>query len=183
MKNLMEILKTNPYTTFLKSLINIPQLLDFYIALKCDAGLDQRIYNLPTTSKVAGIWVEQDTNNCIPTPHIRIYTKSNRSQLVNYYYGCYDPLQYPLLFPYGQNGWHCGIQKVKPLPTPSRTHPYCECEQLPCLTNMTSIDGFLDMEAEVMQKGKRKRETVSCREYYCYQHQIRDDENIILHSG
>ncbi|XP_019224252.1 PREDICTED: uncharacterized protein LOC109205937 [Nicotiana attenuata] len=48
---------------------------------------------------------------------------------------------------------------------------------------MTSIDGFLDMEAEVMQKGKRKIETVSCREYYCYQLQIRDDENIILHSG
>ncbi|XP_075104855.1 uncharacterized protein LOC142178935 [Nicotiana tabacum] len=48
---------------------------------------------------------------------------------------------------------------------------------------MTSIDGFLDMEAEVMQKGKRKKETVSCHEYYCYQLQIRDDENIILHSG
>ena len=51
----------------------------------------------------------------IHSPHIRVYTNSNRSQLVNYYYGCYDPLQYPLLFPYGQNGWHCGIQKVEPL--------------------------------------------------------------------
>nr|XP_016509877.1 PREDICTED: uncharacterized protein LOC107827294 [Nicotiana tabacum] len=48
---------------------------------------------------------------------------------------------------------------------------------------MTSIDGLLDMEAEVMQKGKRKRDTVSYREYYCYQLKIRDDENIILHLG
>lgn len=59
----------------MKSLINIPQLSDFYIALKCNAGLDQQIYNLPTTSEVAGIWVEQDTNNCIPTPHIRIFLR------------------------------------------------------------------------------------------------------------
>ena len=48
---------------------------------------------------------------------------------------------------------------------------------------MTTIDGFIDIEAEVMQKGKRKRNSVSCREYYCYQLQMRDDENIILHSG
>ncbi|KAG5593141.1 hypothetical protein H5410_043655 [Solanum commersonii] len=27
---------------------DVPQLSDFYIALKCDSGLDQRIYNLPT---------------------------------------------------------------------------------------------------------------------------------------
>ncbi|XP_075093689.1 uncharacterized protein LOC107772267 isoform X1 [Nicotiana tabacum] len=39
------------------------------------------------------------------------------------------------------------------------------------------------MEAEVMQKGKRKRDNVSCREYYCYKLQIRDDENILLHAG
>ncbi|KAG5608999.1 hypothetical protein H5410_020280 [Solanum commersonii] len=64
-------------------------------------------------SKLRGIWVEQDITNSIPTPHIRIYTKSDKSQLVNYYYGCYDPLQYPLLFPYGQGGWHCGIKKIK----------------------------------------------------------------------
>lgn len=48
---------------------------------------------------------------------------------------------------------------------------------------MTTFDRFLDIEAEVMQNGKHKRNIVSCREYYCYQLQIRDDENIILHLG
>ncbi|XP_059308281.1 uncharacterized protein LOC132059626 isoform X2 [Lycium ferocissimum] len=67
-------------------------------------GLDQRVYNLPTASEVAAIWIEQDNNSVTHTPHIRIYTHNNRSQLVNYYYGCYDALQYPLIFPYGQNG-------------------------------------------------------------------------------
>ncbi|KAG5614680.1 hypothetical protein H5410_014504 [Solanum commersonii] len=82
-RTLMEILKINSYSMFLKSLVDVPQLSDFYIALKCDSGLDQRIYNLPTVLEVAGIWVEQDITNSIPTQHIRIYTKSDKSQLVD----------------------------------------------------------------------------------------------------
>lgn len=65
--------------------------------------------------------VRQNINNHVFTPHIRIYTKSDRSQLVNYYYRCYDSLQYPLLFPYSENGWHRGIEKIKPLTTHSAT--------------------------------------------------------------
>ncbi|KAG5578495.1 hypothetical protein H5410_058629 [Solanum commersonii] len=73
-RTLMEILKINPYSMFLKSLVDIPQLSDFYIALKCDSGLDQCIYNLPTRSS-CGIWVEQDITNSIPTPHIQYIQK------------------------------------------------------------------------------------------------------------
>ncbi|XP_059275349.1 uncharacterized protein LOC132029943 [Lycium ferocissimum] len=102
-KTLKNILLKNPYSIFVKSLINIPKISDFCIALKCDPGLDQRVYNLPSTSEVAGIWA-QDNFDTISAPHIRIYTHSNNTRSVNYYYGYYDPLQYPLLFPYGQNG-------------------------------------------------------------------------------
>jgi len=104
--------------------------------------------------------------------------------LVNYYYGCYDPLQYPLLFPHGQNGWHCGIKKVKQTYNISNYQIYCESEQLPSVMNMASIEGLLDMESEVLSKGKKKRQTVSCREYYCYKIQIRQKEpNETLHCG
>ncbi|XP_019235659.1 PREDICTED: uncharacterized protein LOC109215991 [Nicotiana attenuata] len=156
-KRLMNVLAVNPYSIFLKSLANVPKLSDSYIALKCDPCLDQRVYNLPTATEVAGIWVQDNSADIVSTPHIRIYTHSNKTQSVNYYYGCYDPLQYPLLFPYGQNGWHCGIKKI------ARTNQrYCEHEELPSVKNMCSIDGFLDMEDQVLKKGKRKRETVSC---------------------
>ncbi|KAK4344714.1 hypothetical protein RND71_034890 [Anisodus tanguticus] len=103
-KRLMNILSKNPYSIFVKPLINIPNISDFYIALNCDPGLDQRVYNLPSASQVAGIWTQDNSTDTISTPHIRIYTHSNSTRLVNYYYGCYDPLQYPLLFPYGQIG-------------------------------------------------------------------------------
>lgn len=31
---------------------------------------------------------------------------------MHYYFGCYDPLQYPLLFPNGESGWHQGTERV-----------------------------------------------------------------------
>nr|XP_033512702.1 uncharacterized protein LOC104098914 isoform X2 [Nicotiana tomentosiformis] len=111
-KRLMHVLSINPYSIFLKSLTNVPKLSDCYIALKCEPKSDQHVYNLPTTTEVAEIWVHDNAANIVSTPHIRIYTHSDKTQSVNYYYGCYDALQYPLLFPYGQNGWHCGIKKI-----------------------------------------------------------------------
>ncbi|KAG5570987.1 hypothetical protein H5410_060753 [Solanum commersonii] len=49
---------------------------------------------------------------------------------------------------------------------------------------MASIEGLLHMESEVLSKGKKKRQIVSYREYYCYKIQIRQKEpNKTLHSG
>ncbi|XP_018631435.1 uncharacterized protein [Nicotiana tomentosiformis] len=183
-EKLMNILKINPYCIFLKSLIHIPELSNFYIALRCGSGLYQRVYNLPIVSEVAALWLEQETNNNSSAPHIRIYTHSNKSQLVNYYYGFYDPLQYLLLFPYDQNNWHCGISKIVQPRNKLRKRAYYETEQLPSVSNMFSIDGLLDMEANILQKGKRKRNNASCREYYCYKQQMRENkENGVLHFG
>ncbi|XP_015160967.1 uncharacterized protein [Solanum tuberosum] len=181
---LMDMLTLNAYSTFLRSLIVVPNLFEFYIALNSSSNLDQRTYNLPTASKVGAIWIEDQLNDKIPTPHIRIYTHSNKTQLVNYYYGCYDPLQYPLLFSYGQNGWHCGIKKINNTYTSSKTTNTSEYDQLPSVKNITSIDRLLHIESTVLSKGLRERDTVSCREYYCYKFQIRDEEpNETLHSG
>ncbi|XP_015161034.1 uncharacterized protein [Solanum tuberosum] len=181
---LVEILKINPYSIFLKSLTSIPNLLDFYIALKCASAMDQRTYNLPTVSEVAGIWVDDESNNAISTPHIRIHTHSNNSQLVHYYYGCYDSLQYPLLFPFGENGWHCGIQKIIQQPSFSRKRSTSNNDGLPAVSNCCSIDGFLNVEEQLLHKQRQKKNRVSCREYYCYKLQIRDtEENTASHSG
>ncbi|XP_009796236.1 uncharacterized protein [Nicotiana sylvestris] len=182
-KKLMNILRINPYSIFLKSLIDVPNISNYNIALKYDSGLDQRVYNLPTTSEVAGIWVEKETTEVSYAPHIRIYTHSNRSQIVNYYYGCYDPLQYPLLFPYGQSGWNCDIKKIIQPKDTSKRRAFCEHEELLSIRNMYFVDGYLDMKAQNLEKGKRKRDNISVREYYCYKFQMREDEtNETLHS-
>ena len=81
--------------------------------IKSDPGLDQRRYNRPTSSEVAGIWIEDENgeHNADEEVDIRVYTKSGQSHKVKYYYGCYDPLQYVLMFPNGEPGWHGNIER------------------------------------------------------------------------
>ncbi|XP_042939420.1 uncharacterized protein LOC122274451 [Carya illinoinensis] len=135
---LMDILRVNPYSRFFRSLGDLPSLECQKICIRSDPGLDQRVYNAPTSSEVAAIWVEDDTLDQITPRDIFVYNHVGGSHIVQYYYGCYDPLQYPLLFPFGDIGWH-----------------------------------------QVFRR-KRKDSFVSCREYYCYKLQIRENINSIL---
>ncbi|KAG5588307.1 hypothetical protein H5410_048741 [Solanum commersonii] len=73
-KKLMTILSKNPYSIFIKSLMNIPTISDFCIALKCHSGLDQRVYNLPSASEVAGIWLEHDSTGLIRARYSDIHS-------------------------------------------------------------------------------------------------------------
>lgn len=107
--------RTTPYSKFFKDLRNVPNLEDHTILLRCSPDLDQRRYNLPSSSPVAAIFSETDNARPDKQCDIRVYAHSNTSYRVKHYYGCYDPLQYPLLFPRGESGWHNGIMKTGPL--------------------------------------------------------------------
>ncbi|XP_071938300.1 uncharacterized protein [Coffea arabica] len=114
---IMEVMKTNPYACFFRSLRNVPQLDSYQIVLKSHTDNDQRVFNQPTASQIAALWVEGENSANIYSRHIQIYTKEGYIHRIQYYYGCYDPLQYPLLFPLGETGWHPGIkrsEKVNP---------------------------------------------------------------------
>src|ERR1044072_8217289 len=67
-------------------------------------GKDMRQYNQQTASEVAAIILDDEEK-----PNNRdIVVKRKQGQLVymTELHGTYDPLQYPLLFPYGEYGWH-----------------------------------------------------------------------------
>lgn len=66
----------------------------------------------PSASQVAAIWCENEDRSDFKERDILVHTHDGHSQRIQYYYGCYDPLQYPLLFPLGEPGWHQGIKKV-----------------------------------------------------------------------
>ncbi|KAI3735759.1 hypothetical protein L6452_15271 [Arctium lappa] len=78
---------------------------------KEQANYVQRVYNRPTTSKVAGIWVEGNDNITAYRRSIVVYGRSNYSKKIEHHYGCYDPLSYPLFFPNGESGWHARIPR------------------------------------------------------------------------
>lgn len=126
-----------------------------------------------TASEVRAICIKEESNEKIYTSYIQIYTHNEKSQLVSYYYRYYDPFQYPLLFPPGENRWHDGINKVTQTCDTSKYQIYYDNEQLPSIMNMASIEGLLDMKSEVLPEGNKKTRIISCHKYYCYKLQTR----------
>ncbi|XP_012850810.1 PREDICTED: uncharacterized protein LOC105970521 [Erythranthe guttata] len=69
---------------------------------------DGRTYNLPNTSEIAGLIVgDFDTQEGIRD--IVVETRSNKLQRISELHPLYLPLQYPLLFPYGEDGYRDDI--------------------------------------------------------------------------
>ncbi|KAL7589559.1 hypothetical protein Lser_V15G40348 [Lactuca serriola] len=69
---------------------------------------DGRTYNLPTASEVAALIVG-DIGDSIDNRDIIVTTQSGRLQHINELHPDYLALQYPLLFPYGDDGYRVDI--------------------------------------------------------------------------
>lgn len=78
---------------------------DYKIVLKADKiPSDHHVkrYNLPTINEVAILMVDTEANN----RDIIICKRNNTLQRVCETHKSYDSLQYPLLFPLGEDGYH-----------------------------------------------------------------------------
>ncbi|XP_042962415.1 uncharacterized protein LOC122296677 [Carya illinoinensis] len=174
---LMDILRVNPYCTFFRYLGDLPSFEYQKIRIRSDPGLDQQVYNAPTSSEVAAIWVEDDTLEQVTPRDIFVYNHVGGSHIVQYYFEYYDPLQYPLLFPFGDIGWHQGIQRINRRGVSISNHTHAAQSIDP--HQSISAEELLRREEQVLRRN-RKDPFVSCREYYCYKLQIREDVNSIL---
>ncbi|KAL6547449.1 hypothetical protein OROMI_023170 [Orobanche minor] len=186
LEDIVEMMKLNPYASFFRSLRELPNLKDYTIVLRADPCLDMRIYSMPTTHQVAAIWNEL-TDVPIDHPHdIRVCTSAGKTYRLHYYYGCYDPLQYPLLFPYGESGWHTRIEKLNPLDIGHEVRRYTRCagHQAISLDKEHCGESILAQELQNLQANRWKRNNVAAREFYCYLFQIRaNDATNILRAG
>lgn len=70
---------------------------------------DARTYNLPSVSEVAALIVG-DVDHNMGERDILIERKTGQLQRINQLNPAYLPLQYPLLFPYGEDGYREDIQ-------------------------------------------------------------------------
>jgi hypothetical protein len=110
LRKILYILRVNPYCSFFSTLRNVSNLENYQIHIRSNAALDQRVYNAPSSSQVAAIWLEENVSEQQRNRDIVVFSHFGCSHRVQYYFGCYDSLQYPLLFPHGDSGWHQGIQ-------------------------------------------------------------------------
>ncbi|KAK9690194.1 hypothetical protein RND81_09G110600 [Saponaria officinalis] len=113
------------------------------------------------------------------SPHILVTGKSNESHRIMNYYGCYDPLQYPLLFPRGECGWNQGLPKI----TIGRTQVTNTRQGRTPLSELQSAEEVVHEEARNSADGLLSNDKqVSCREYYYYKLQSRPN-NMLLRVG
>ncbi|KAL7230042.1 hypothetical protein ACSBR2_008561 [Camellia fascicularis] len=162
---LIDILASNPYSLFFQSLRDISNLDTHRVIIRADPCLDPRIYNAPNTSQVAAIWHENDDNLDYRERDILVHKHEGQSQRIRYYYDCYDPLQYPLLFPFGEPGWHQGIKKKQ---KKQNAHAITRAQSSILPQNAINADDFLDNEAKVFEENSTKQAMVSAREFYGY---------------
>ncbi|XP_021808472.1 uncharacterized protein LOC110752178 [Prunus avium] len=94
----------NPFVHTLRSLGQLQDLPRCRLIIK-EQPSDRRQYNLPSASQVAAIIVGGDDMVNRNGRDIIVETISGRLWNVQDCVGFYDPLQYPLLLPYGTYGW------------------------------------------------------------------------------
>ncbi|XP_023634290.1 uncharacterized protein LOC17874552 [Capsella rubella] len=81
---------------------------DLKLRLPSDRASDARTHNLPTCNEVAAL-IPGDFNCGENKRDIVIEGRSGNLQRISELHPAYLPLQYPLLFPYGENGYRLGI--------------------------------------------------------------------------
>lgn len=111
-EKLMNVMETNPYAKFFRSLREQQICEETKILINQNSLLDQRLYNTPASDEVAAIWSDDSASTENNGPHILVSGRSCKQHRIMHHYGCYDPLQYPLLFPFGECGWHKGLKKM-----------------------------------------------------------------------
>ncbi|XP_074267322.1 uncharacterized protein LOC141590650 [Silene latifolia] len=174
---LMGITHSNPYARFFRSLQEIDVNEDTQIHIHKNPVRDQRVSNAPTSDEVAVIWSEDTTLGETSGPHILVTGRTQASHRIMHFYGCYDPLQYPLLFQNGECGWHQGLKKHAPN-TAARSRNVVVPP-----SSFTTAASLLDAEAHrSSQQTSSDERNVSCREYYSYKLQNRPG-NMLLRAG
>ena len=87
-----------------KNLCSVSNIAEYNIELNTSISVDQRRYNSPGMDQVAAIWMDGNDPRPLFSPSIIIYGTEDRPHYIRAYYGCYDPLVYPVLLPGGETG-------------------------------------------------------------------------------
>lgn len=103
----------NPYVAVFRNAANMlhcqGQTRDLQI--KLIRAREGRQYDQPTANEVAALMVGDGTED-LGNRDVILQTLDGRLQRIDETHPSYMPLQYPLLFPYGTDGWTPGIPKV-----------------------------------------------------------------------
>ncbi|TVU46019.1 hypothetical protein EJB05_05534, partial [Eragrostis curvula] len=186
-KLIVRILEGNPYVGTFRSLGSKPNLDEYRIELNTKIDVDQRRYNAPTASQVSAIWLEGSDPKKMFERSVMVCGVSDRPVYIKAYYGCYDPLAYPLFFPGGEAGWNEEIlydeTKRKKKSGKKKNDVQDPHEDFPSAMDMDNEAEADDRTGGQGGDPESNKKYVSAREYYAYKLQIRRGEFNVLFYG
>ncbi|XP_056685561.1 uncharacterized protein [Spinacia oleracea] len=94
----------NPFVHNLRHLTQRSDLSDYKFVIK-EQPINKHQYSMPTASQVAAVVVGGDDISNLKDRDIMVESVTGQLSYIKDTAGYYDPLQYPLLFPYGSYGW------------------------------------------------------------------------------
>jgi hypothetical protein len=98
--------------------------IDVRLRLVGKRDMDGRTYNLPTASEVAALIVG-DIGDSFENRDIIVKTRSGDLQRISALHPSYLALQYPLLFPYGDDGYRVDIPHRDVVDLSNSKRPHC----------------------------------------------------------
>jgi hypothetical protein len=109
---------SNPFVLQFKKasqLLKNKPSLELKIVIITNKETDRRVYNKPTSDEIA-VLIPNFGESTEPTKREAIvFEKNGGLKMIDTNKACYDPLQYPLIFPSGQLGWeHNSIKLTLP---------------------------------------------------------------------
>ncbi|XP_073355966.1 uncharacterized protein [Aegilops tauschii subsp. strangulata] len=122
------------------------------------------------------MWVEGSDLQHTFDRSVVVHAKGDRPLYIRAYYGCYDPLAYPLFYPAGETGRNRWLPYEGPTPTQADNDDEDD--------NQDDEREADDNEEQDEDEATESRKYVSAREYYCFKLQIRKGIfNILLFGG
>nr|KAJ0199760.1 hypothetical protein LSAT_V11C600319750 [Lactuca sativa] len=135
---------------------------------------DGRTYNLPTTSEVAALIIG-DISDSVENKDIVVETKSGFLQRISELHPSYLPLQYPLLFSYGDDGYNIDILHRGVTSTTTNKRENVQRENFSVLEFKTGIirshlfliqkDAYTMIETERLYYIRRQHDVLICESY------------------
>ncbi|KAL5194023.1 hypothetical protein HKD37_20G056159 [Glycine soja] len=143
-------------------------VLDVKLKLIFNREKDERIYNIPIVSEVV-VLITRDAN-IGSTRDIILKTQTGQLQRINELHTSYLALQYPLLFPYGEDGyrhdvqltireWFCFRLQFRPMEAQTILHSRRLFQQF-------IVDGYTMVESERLSFIKRNQSKLGVDKYY-----------------
>jgi hypothetical protein len=153
----------NPYVEVFKMARDMMAIegapMDLKLRLIASRTKDARRYNVPTANGVTTLMVG-DGSEAVNRRDVVLAQQAGPFQRISELHVGYMALHYPLLFPYGEDGWHPNIQ-----------------------LNGVLVDAYLDEDHVEESEFQRKHCNVTMVEFYGSRLQHRDTDGVALLRG